>query len=462
MTHDELRNQLADHGQEHVLQFWAKLDNQEQDALLDQAAALDLALVDRLRALISESGGESAALDIEPADVVRLDEQARTHPETLAAGEQALRAGQVGVILVAGGQGTRLGYDGPKGAYRLGPLSNASLFEIHARKILALRNRYGAPVPFYIMTSETNDRPTRRFFEQNNHFGLLPEDVIFFVQGMLPALTPDGQIVLDAPGHIFRSPDGHGGTLTALDHTGNLTDMKQRGLTTLFYFQVDNALVNIADPAFVGAHILKDADMSLKVCAKRDPEEGLGMAVRKDGRLAVVEYTELTREQKHETLPNGELRFLFGSVAIHVFSLDFLVRESDAGLPFHLARKKVPTCAENGDIVEPKEPNVCKFEKFIFDALPDAREALVLEFAREDEFSPLKNADGTDSPATAHRDIMLKAARWLTQCGVNVPRTDDGALRYKLEIDPCYALDAEELQTQLPDDINVDADLLLK
>lgn len=461
MNYQEAKRVLDQHGQGHVLKFWDRLDARQQAGLLSQIESLDFKTIAKIRGLL-EAGGEQAAQagDMKPAPVVPL--KAGQSAEALALGEAALKAGQVGVILVAGGQGTRLGYDGPKGTYRLAPISSASLFEIHARKILALERQYKARIPFYIMTSEGNDADTRSFFSENKCFGLEPDRVKFFVQGTLPAFLPDGRIILESPGKLFAAPDGHGGILSALDRRGMLADMKARGLTTLFYFQVDNPMVDIADPAFVGMHLQRRADMSLKVCAKCNPDEGLGVTVVRDSRYSVVEYTELTKEQKNARLPDGELLFKFGSVAIHIFSLDFLVREISAGLPLHQAHKKVPVCDDQGNTVKPEKPNAYKFEKFIFDALPDAKEALILEFAREEEFAPVKNAEGADSPATSRAAMMEKFARWLAACGVKVPRDAGGQLTVKLEIDPVYAHDAGSLAARLPKGFVVAGDVLLK
>ena len=241
-----------------------------------------------------------------------------------------------------------------------------------------------------------------------------------------------------------------------------LADMKRRGLTTLYYFQVDNPLVDIADPVFVGWHLQRRADMSLKVCAKRDANEGLGVTVVRDGRTTVVEYIELTEEQKNARGSDGELVFKFGSVAIHIFSLDFLVRETSAGLPLHQAHKKVPTCDETGATVKPDKANAYKFEKFIFDALPDARESLILEFAREDEFAPVKNAEGNDSPATSRAAMTEKFARWFEACGVKPPRDAKGRIAVRLEIDPVYAHDAATLASRLPKGYDIKGDVLLR
>ena len=351
--------------------------------------------------------------------------------------------------MVAGGQGSRLGFDGPKGCFPVGPVSGAPLFFFHARKVLALGKRFGAPVPLYVMTSETNDAATRAFFRDNGYFGLDEKDVFFFVQGMWPALSPDGKIVLDRKDHVFFGPDGHGGTLSALRRSGALEDMVRRGLSTVFYFQVDNPMVEIADPAFIGAHLLADSEFSVKVCAKRDPQEGLGVVVERGGKTQVVEYTELTQEQKNERTADGELRYKYGSVAIHVFSVPFLAREAEAGLPIHVAHKKVPCVDRAGAAVKPAAPNAYKFEKFIFDALRDARKSICLAFDRENEFSPVKNAEGADSPATCSADLSRKWARWLAAAGHAVQTGADGRPTCKVEIDPAFAADPQTLKAAL-------------
>ena len=461
MSFADVSHILKANQQFHVLDFWTRLNGEEQKSLLAQIETLDFDSIDRMRKLIAGKRGRAVAVGaMEPADVIPAS--ALDSPEARTRGEALLRAGKVGCILVAGGQGSRLGFEGPKGCYQIGPITGASLFQIHARKILGLSRKVGAPIPFYVMTSRTNDQATRDFFEMHEFFGLPRRDVMFFTQGMWPALTPGGRIILDAPGHIFMSPDGHGGVLSALKRAGILEDMRNRGLESLFYFQVDNPQVEIADPGFLGLHETARAEFSVKVCSKRDPEEGLGVVVtRSDARNAVVEYTELTREQKCEVLPNGFLKYRFGSVAIHIFSLDFLFRESVAALPLHVAHKKVPFCSERGETVKPDDPNAYKFEKFIFDALPDAERSLNVEFLRENEFSPVKNAEGADSPDTARRDIMHKAARWLESCGMNVPRNAQGDPVHKLEIDPAIASCAEDLRARVDAGLNLTEDLLI-
>lgn len=420
MTLTQAQAMLAETGQASVLRFWDRLEDAQRQALLAQIEGLDWSSLPEMRALLPNGEAGRAAVPegaFEPAPVTRASGSERLAASML--GETALRAGEVGVILVAGGQGTRLGFDGPKGTYPLDPETHATLFEIHARKLLALQRRAGARIPLYVMTSPENDAPTRAFFDAHSCFGLDTADVKFFAQGMLPALTPDGQLVLEAPGRLFLGPDGHGGLLAALDRHGMLEDMQRRGLTTLFYFQVDNPLVEIADPVFVGMHLKRMADISVKVCAKRDPNEGLGVVVRRNGRWGMVEYTELTEAQKSARRPDGTLVLQYGSVAIHIFTLEFLRHEARIGLPLHRAHKKVPACNAQGRTIKPAQPNAYKFERFIFDVLPDAGEVLVLEFDREDEFAPVKNAEGPDSPATARAAMLAKLERARLRASVN-------------------------------------------
>lgn len=457
----DIKKILEDCGQEHVLRFWGQLESNEQESLLAQLEDIDFDNIEKMKGMLSAGdAGSAAEQEIQPAPVFELAGEQKS--AAIAEGEKALSAGKVGVLLVAGGQGSRLGFEGPKGSYLIGPVSDCSLFEIHSRKVLALEQKYRAEVPFYIMTSEVNDGATREFFEENSYFGLSKETVIFFKQGMWPALSAEGKIILDSPGHVFMSPDGHGGILSAMENRGVLADMSKRGLETLFYFQVDNPMVEIADPAFIGLHRQEKADVSVKVCAKRDPGEGLGVVVSRGGRQAVVEYTEMTNEQNNARTEAGELKFKYGSVAIHVFDLAFLLKEAEAGLPLHLAHKKVPYCDESGSTVKPTKANAYKFEKFIFDVIPDAEKAVNVAFAREDEFSPVKNAEGSDSPATTKRDIVRKCARWLAAAGVTVPKGADGEPAFLIEIDPCYALNAEDLKAKLPSGFKLTGDTLLR
>jgi len=445
MTFEQAKQVLEVNGQGRVLRFWERLDERGRAALLDQIEGLDWASLARMKSLLKAKAAAVTAVS-EPVapEVVELTPEARI--AAYAVGETELRAGKVAVLVVAGGQGSRLGYEGPKGAYSIGPVSGRSLFYFHARKIVALGRRYGVRIPFYIMTSDANDAATRAHFEEHGFFGLDRNDVRFFMQGMWPALDEEGQIILDQPGHIFMGPDGHGGTLTALAKNGCLADMERRGINSVFYFQVDNPLIEIADPAFIGVHVSRQADISLKLCAKRDPREGLGVVVQRDGRYEMVEYTELSDEQSHRRTASGDLYFKYGSVAIHVFSFAFMKTEAGKPMPLHIAHKKIPVCADDGSVVKPEKNNGFKFEKFIFDVLPDATTVVNLAFDRAEEFSPVKNAAGNDSPATCKHDMQAKWLRWFKTAGVQVPLDDSGEPVLPVEIDPVYALDVTDLK----------------
>jgi UDP-N-acetylglucosamine/UDP-N-acetylgalactosamine diphosphorylase len=433
MTFEQAKQVLEKHGQGHVLRFWERLDAGARARLLAQVADIDFDEVARMKRMLKSKAGPLSHAP-RPAPVVKWTK--RTYAEAFAMGGEQLRKGRVAVLLVAGGQGSRLGYEGPKGAYGIGPVSGMPLFYFHARKLVRLARVYGRPVPFYIMTSEANDAATRACFEDRDYFGLNPADVIFFKQGVWPALDADGRLILEAPGRVFVSPDGHGGTLTALAKNGCLDDMSARGIKNVFYFQVDNPLVDIADPAFVGVHALCGADLSLKLCLKRSPAEKMGaVSVLDNGRCGMIEYSELT--------PQQAARFKYGSPAIHVFSFAFLKKEARKAMPLHLAHKKIPYISEDGRRVVPDAPNGYKFEKFIFDVLPDAKTLVNLAFDRDEEFSPVKNAVGDDSPATCRTALQAKWRRWLAAAGVTVPES------VPLEIDPAYANGPEDLKRGL-------------
>ena len=459
MTHEEAEALLTAHEQEAVLRFWGRLDSDQQNDLLSQLAEIDLENVARLGSLVSGKGDAPEDTGIEPAPVVHLQDELLR--EARAHGASLIREGRVGVLIVAGGQGSRLGFEGPKGAFAIGPVSSATLFQIHAHKVLALERKYEAEVPLYIMTSQANDADTRQFFADHDNFGLSAKRLMFFTQGMWPALTESGKLILENPHQVFLSPDGHGGIVAAMRDRGVLADMRARDVTTVHYLQVDNPMVEIADPASVGYHDMQKADMTVKVARKRDADEPIGIIAYRGGTLTVVEYTELTPEQKNETLPDGSLRFLYGNLAIHVFSVDYLEQQAEVDLPVHVAHKKVPTCDEEGNAVKPESPNAYKFEKFIFDLIPRAERPIILAADREDEFSPVKNSEGEDSPDTSQRDMVRKHARWLEACGVSVPRTGTGDPTYQVEIDPLYALSETDLRMRLPSDFQITGDLYL-
>ncbi|MDZ7261772.1 MAG: UTP--glucose-1-phosphate uridylyltransferase, partial [candidate division KSB1 bacterium] len=337
----QILNRVHQAGQGHVLRFWNELSQQSRTKLLNQLNSIDF---HRLRELCEKYVFHPERRlfrgELEPVDIIRLprtDEQRRKAQEARQVGEGALRAGKVAALLVAGGQGTRLGFDGPKGMFPIGPVSGKSLFQLLAEKIRAVAKRYDTTIAWYIMTSEANHQQTKEFFQRHNNFGL-PE-VFFFQQDMVPSVDTKGKLLLEARDRIVTSPNGHGGSLSALKNSGALDDMRSRGIELIFYFQVDNVLLKMCDPVFLGYHLLQGAEMSAKVIQKRDPYEKMGVVGRLNNRLAVIEYSNLSREDMEATNPDGSLKYSFGSIAIHILNVDFVERENLGGLklPYHLA-----------------------------------------------------------------------------------------------------------------------------
>ncbi len=315
-----------------------------------------------------------------------------------------MRAGAVAFLVVAGGQGTRLGFDKAKGLYPVGPITGKSLFQYHAEKVLALARRYGRPLPLLVMTSPATDAETRSFFAENRCFGLPSSDVWFFCQGTMPALDwATGKLLMEAPGRLFLSPNGHGGTLTGLADSGLLDRLEQDGFRTVYYFQVDNPMVDLADRVFVGKHLAHDAEVSTKVLPKRSPTEPVGNVVLQDGKCVILEYSDLDESLTRLTDAQGRPKLWAANPAIHMFDVGFLrrvLRDADS-MPWHIAHKKVPHIDEQGRSVTPSANNAMKAERFIFDVLPLARRWTVLATTRAADFAPVKNATGEDSPATA-------------------------------------------------------------
>ena len=463
-----IRKRFEMAGQGHVFQFWEYLTDDEKKRFIEQLEKIDLDLVNELvKEFILQPKPRRFEGELEPVEVIPVPqtEEERTKAEAAKKiGEETLRNGKVGLILVAGGQGTRLGFPGPKGMFPVTPVKKKSLFQWHAEKIRAIQKRYKTELPWYIMTSEANDPQTREFFKENNYFGLDPSQIFFFVQGMLPAVDKSGRIILDEKWHIFTSPNGHGGTLWALYESGALEDMRKKNLDQLFYFQVDNVLVKIADPIFLGYHILHNAEMSSKVVPKRHPYEKLGVIGIHNEKLSVIEYSDLSEEDMLARNPDGSLKYNAGSIAIHVFRRDFLEAETERGfkLPYHMAHKKIPYLDENGNRIESEKPNGYKFETFIFDALHDTTSSIVMETKREEDFSPVKNRAGEDSPETARRDLTDMFGRWLEKAGVKIPRDKFNHVIGSIEISPLFALDEEELIRKInPEEIVFDGELYL-
>lgn len=462
MPPPDLLARLARYGQQHLTRGWERLSEPERAALVAQLEAIDF---DELAALHAARDAAGTALPpraaIAPVPVV----PAAAPAEVRAAGTAALARGEVAVLLVAGGQGSRLGFEKPKGMYPVAPVSGATLFQIHAEKVLALARAHGRPVPLLVMTSPATHADTVAFFGAHAHFGLPPGDVFFFQQGTMPAVDlATGRLLLEAPGRLFLSPNGHGGTLTALRASGTLDAVAARGVRHVFYFQVDNPLVKVADPGFLGHHIATGSEASSKVVFKEHPGEKVGVFAAVNGRCAIIEYSDLPAETAAEREPDGTLRFRAGNPAIHIFSVEFLRRVTGkGGLAYHVARKKVPHLdPATGAAVTPATENALKFELFVFDALPLADRWLVMETGRAEEFAPLKNATGADSPDAVRAALARLHADWLAAAGARVPRGADGGPLHPVEISPLFAHDAEACRAKVPAGFEVTGPTLLR
>lgn len=466
-----LRAKAEAYGQEHIFRFWDQLDAAERAALLEQIAGIDFELMHRLADTWIHHEPEAERFqEISPVPCIpKADPGHVGAQEAWAAGEAALRAGRVGLFLVAGGQGTRLGFDGPKGSYPIGPLTGKSIFQYHAEKIINLQRRFGCTLPWYIMVSDTNGPATEGFFQEHDYFGLDRGQVMFLRQAMVPCMDDNGKFMLEAPGRLAMNPNGHGGSIPAMVETGVLDDARKRGVDILSYFQVDNWAVKVADPYFIGYHVLRNADMSSKNHRKNAPRESVGVHCLCDGEYRVIEYSELDiYPQLLETDDDGNVVYYAGNPAIHLLSVDFVQRVHDHfdQFPWHLAHKKIPFVNDAGETVTPEKPNGYKFETFVFDSLRFAdHDPVALEIHPEGEYTPIKEFEGANSVVAARRSMNRHWGKWLEAAGATVPRDADGEPTIQIEISPALALYQDEFVekmhgTDWPEgmDISIDAE----
>jgi UDP-N-acetylglucosamine/UDP-N-acetylgalactosamine diphosphorylase len=449
-----LRKKLASAGQQDVLRFYDGLDGSSRRRLSEQLLSLDVEnLADLSKNYVQKKPPLHIPRDIQPVQAYpRLADESRRelYQNAEKRGRELLSQGKVGAFLVAGGQGTRLGYEGPKGEYPITPIKNKPLFQVFAEQLRAASLRCGRLIPWYIMTSDINDIPTQAFFHKHEFFGYDEAAVFFFQQGMMPAFSLDGRLLLAEKDSLALSPDGHGGSLRALKRSGALDNMRERGVEHLSYFQVDNPLVHCIDPLFLGLHELTGSEMSSKTIPKANAQEKVGNFVVGDGVLQIIEYSDLPEELAQRTRPDGAPFINAASIAIHALRVSFIERLNEGGrlnLPWHRAEKKVPFVDHLGRVIKPEKPNAVKLEQFVFDAIPLAKNAIVYTTDRSEEFSPVKNAEGGNSPESCRRDQIRRAARWLTGAGAKV-EINNGHIDATIEISPLFALTAEELRTK--------------
>ena len=443
--YEGLIEKVYQQGQGHVFEYWEKLDDRERRILLDTLQEIDFELLKRL---YEETGRDDVSVDkFGPAPFLhwpRTGEEQKNHEVAARTGIDAIRTGRIGAFLVAGGQGTRLGYDGPKGKFPVGPVSGKTLFAIHAEKVLKYSIKYQVSIPLMVMTSRGNHEETLDYFKKKHFFDLDEGSVMIFPQSMIPSLDEKGKIILESGYGIFMNPDGHGGSITALHSSGALEFLEKRGIDIISYFQVDNPLVRIIDPVFIGFHIMNNAEVSSKGLMKTSPDEKVGVFVRYDnGRIGILEYSDLSEELQSLRDEKGELLYAMGNPAIHLFNREFLEKITSgkgATLPYHVARKKIGGYI--GGAV--KEIIGFKFEKFVFDALPMTDRNIIYETLREEEFAPVKNRSGIDSVETSQALMDRLFRKWLLVRNIAVPPEVKA-----VEISPLLAVEPSDLPDTL-------------
>lgn len=402
-TLEEAKVKLAGAGQEHLLQYFDELDEAQQTGLLNQIEALDLSLLD----LIKDGVKEVPKGKLAPLGAVTLDEIKEKKDTYKKRGLEAIRQCQVGAVLLAGGQGTRLGLDKPKGMLNVGIHKELYLFEQLVNNLMEVVKEADAWVPLFVMTSEKNNADTVAFFKEKDYFGYNKDYVFFFVQEMAPSVGYDGKILMEAKDRLSTSPNGNGGWFSSLVKAGLLDKINELGVKFLNVFAVDNVLQKMADPVFVGATLEAGAVCGSKVVAKADPNERVGVLCLEDGRPSIVEYYEMTDEIIHSRDDKGNLLYNYGVILNYLFDVKTLTDILNRSMPTHVVEKKIPYINEKAELVKPKEPNGYKFETLVLDMIHMMDNCLSYEVEREHEFAPIKNATGVDSLESA-RKLMEK------------------------------------------------------
>lgn len=402
-TLEEAKVKLAGAGQEHLLQYFDELDEAQQTGLLNQIEALDLSLLD----LIKDGVKEVPKGKLAPLGAVTLDEIKEKKDTYKKRGLEAIRQCQVGAVLLAGGQGTRLGLDKPKGMLNVGIRKELYLFEQLVNNLMEVVKEADAWVPLFVMTSEKNNADTVAFFKEKDYFGYNKDYVFFFVQEMAPSVGYDGKILMEAKDRLSTSPNGNGGWFSSLVKAGLLDKINELGVKFLNVFAVDNVLQKMADPVFVGATLEAGAVCGSKVVAKADPNERVGVLCLEDGRPSIVEYYEMTDEIIHSRDDKGNLLYNYGVILNYLFDVKTLTDILNRSMPTHVVEKKIPYINEKAELVKPQEPNGYKFETLVLDMIHMMDNCLSFEVEREHEFAPIKNATGVDSLESA-RKLMEK------------------------------------------------------
>ncbi|MBO4878105.1 MAG: UDPGP type 1 family protein [Ruminococcus sp.] len=398
---NEAKSRLAEYGQEHLLRFYNELAPDEQASLLRQIEEIDFSVVEAVKSADSPAPRGTFA----PIGAVTVGDIAANSDSYRKTGIEAIQAGKAAAVLLAGGQGTRLGFDKPKGMFNIGVSKDLFIFECLINNLMKVVREAGCWVPLYIMTSEKNNEDTTSFFEEKNYFGYNKDYVKFFVQSMAPSTDFDGKIYMESKSRISSSPNGNGGWFSSLVRAGLLDDIRKKGVEWINIFAVDNVLQQIADPLFIGAVISTGSQSGSKVVSKAAPEEKVGVLCLEDGKPSIVEYYEMTDKMLNLRNEDGSLAYNYGVILNYLFNVDKLVEIVDRNLPLHVVKKKIPYMDENGNSISPTEPNGYKFETLVLDMVHMQDSCLPYEVVRSKEFAPVKNATGVDSVDSA-RELL--------------------------------------------------------
>ena len=401
---EEIKYTLKKYGQEHLLKFYDNLDEKKQNELLEQIENIDFELINSLYNKTKKQINNEDA-QIEPIDFIdkyKLNEDYKYYEQI---GEKAIRAGKLAVVTMAGGQGTRLGHNGPKGTYDIGLDSHKSLFELLLDYIKEQNTKYNVQIPWFIMTSKENNEATVEFFKKNKFFGY-EKNIYFFIQGQLPMIDTEGKILIGENYLIKEAADGHGGVYESLVKSKMVDKMKELGIEWVFIGGVDNCLVKMVDPVLMGIAIDKGVTAAGKSVVKANPHEKVGAFCKKNGKPSVVEYSEITDEMAEARDENGELLYGESHILCNLFNISAIERMGSEPLPYHSAFKKATYIDKDGNKIVPTSPNAYKFEAFLFDAFGEVDDMAILRVKREEEFAPVKNAEGVDSPETA-RELYI-------------------------------------------------------
>ena len=390
-----------DDNQKYIKAMMEKNTTEQNEKLTKRLEEIDFSVLEHIerKETVNERGVFA------PLDAVEVSEIEARGAEFKELGLKAIREGKVGAVLLAGGQGTRLGLDRPKGTLNIGVAKELYLFEQLLRNLMDVTDEAGVYVPLYIMTSNINNADTTAFFEEHDYFGYPKDYVKFFVQEMVPACDYEGRIYMESQTEVAMSPNGNGGWFSSMVNAGLLSDIKERGIEWINVFAVDNCLQRIADPMFVGATIAYGCESGAKVVRKAAPDERVGVLCTEDGKPSIAEYYEMTEEMATARKENGDLKYGFGVILNYLFSEKKLEQIAYARMPIHVVEKKIPYMDVDGTFVKPEQPNGYKFETLVLDMVHMMDDCIPYEVVREREFAPIKNLHGVDSLDSA-RELM--------------------------------------------------------